>query len=245
MIFTETREGRRFVGEIPPGAPLLATLRSLCSTYRIASGWLDGTGLLRDAWLQRLDADGQPQAAERIAHVSQVLALRVTISEQAGALDVRAHVLLMDSEGRLAAGLLQEAVSASLEFMLQTFDDITLRRFPDRNDGPPRWLDVAGQVPERASDAERVQSGSKAMEAMPSRLLDGEEMPVLHAGDALAHPRLGFCVVTQVTDSERVAVQLESGQIAQLHLGMLRLSKAPSRQGRTVYNVTVRKRTGL
>jgi predicted DNA-binding protein with PD1-like motif len=242
MIFTETREGRRFVGEIPPGAPVLATLRSLCSNYRIASGWLDGVGLVRDAVLQGFDAEGMPLEPVRIANVSQLLSMRVAISEQAGALDLRAQVLLLDSAGRTAAGLLQDATSASVEFTVQTFDDITLRRFATPLGHQGRWLDVAVQASQLANEIEVVRSGSKALEAMPSRLLERTEMPELKPGDALAHPRLGFCVVTQVTDSERVAVQMESGQIAQLHLGMLRLTKAAPRQGRAVYDVTVRKR---
>ena len=250
MIFTETREGRRFVGEIPPGAPVLATLRSLCGNYRIASGWLDGVGLVRDAVLRSFDAQGRPQEPVQVAEVSQLLSLRVAISEQAGVLDLRAHVLLMASDGRLLAGLLQEATSASVELTVQTFDDITLRRFADapglqgHAGQQGRWLDVAVQAAQLSHEVEVVRSGSKAMEAMPSRLLEAAEMPELRPGDALAHPRLGFCVVTQVTDAERVAVQMESGQIAQLHLGMLILRKAAPRQGRTVYDVTVRKRGG-
>lgn len=245
MIFTETREGRRFVGEIAPGAPILATLQSLCRNYRIASGWLEGAGLVREALVQGFDPDGRPLQPLRVPNVSQLVQARVAISQQDGALDLRARVLLMDSAGRSFAGLLQEAESASIEFTLQTFDDITLRRFADPDGGAGRWLDVAVHAAPLSAE-EVVRSSSKALEAMPSRLLEAQHMPALKTGDALMHPRLGFCVVTQVTDTERVAVQLESGQlesgqIAQLHLGMLRLTKAAPRQGRTVYDVAVRK----
>lgn len=241
MMFTETREGRRFVGEIPPGQLLLGGLRALCGNYRIASGWLDGAGLLRDASLRCHDAQGALGEVELLPGVCTAIALQIAISEANGALDLVARGLLVTAGGRTVAGLLEEATSASLEFTLQSFDDVTLRRFAVPGAAPGRWLGVAVQ-PNGPTDGETVRSGRVALEAMPSRLLDAEEMPLLRAGDALAHPRLGLCVVTQVNDQDRVTIQMESGQVAQLHLGMLRLAPAPARGGRTVYDVTVRRR---
>ena len=134
-----------------------------------------------------------------------------------------------------------DLVSGSVELLAHTFDDITLRRVEDPAAGFARWLDVGVNVV--AGDPETVRSGRAALEAMPSRLLEPEEMPQLKAGDALEHPRLGSCVITQVMDQDRVAIQMESGKVAQLHLGLLTLSRAGSRHGRAVYQVAVRKRT--
>lgn len=240
MIFTETRDGRRFVGEVPPGQPLVATLRQLVDSYRIDSGWMEGTGVVRDALLYGVDADGQTGAARLVAGVAQLVSCKVAISMRGSERDISARVMLVSAAGEVSAGLLQEAVSASVELMAWTFDDITLRRHEDYSSGLWRWMDVGINVV--TSSGGPARSGRVAMEAMPSRLLEPEEMPNLKVGDALEHPALGFCVVTQVFDQDRVSIQMESGKVAQLHLGVLTLQKAPSKQGRSVYAVQVRRR---
>lgn len=240
MIFTETREGRRFVGEVPPGEPLVASLRALAENYRIGSGWIEGTGYLRDAVVRRVLRDGSFGSGEILAGTWLVGSLRALISEKGGVTDLVVRVQLAADDGTVVAGLLDEAVSGSVELLALTFDDITLRSYDDPHAGFARWLDVAVNVVE--ADAGSVRSGRVAMEAMPSRLLEANEMPQLRVGDALEHPRLGTCVVTQVVDQDRIAIQMESGKIAQLHLGLLTLVKSGARQGRNVYQVQVRRR---
>lgn len=241
MIFTETREGRRFVGEVPPGLALMATLRQLADSYRIDSGWMEGSGVVRDAIVVSVGANGQCNQVKQVPGYAQLASLKVAISHRGGQRDVVASVLLQAVDGSLAAGQLQEAVSGSVELTAQTFDDITLRRHEDHDTGQWRWMDVGVNVV--AGDAGPARSGRVAMEALPSRLLEPEEMPQLKVGDALQHPALGLCLVTQVHDQDRVGIQMESGKVAQLHLGVLTLSRGGTRQGRTVYEVQVRRRT--
>jgi predicted DNA-binding protein with PD1-like motif len=240
MIFTETREGRRFIGEVPPGVPVVATLRTLCANYRIGSGWVDASGLVRDPIVKPLTNEAEFGDPVQHSGVALVASMRVAVSEQAGQTDLVVRVQLVFPDGRSVAGLLVEAESASLELLAQTFDDVTLRRYADPNSGVARWLDVS--VNEVPGEPEPVRSGRIAMEAMPSRLLEEQPLPQLRVGDALAHPRLGTCVITQVVDQDRVAIQMESGKIAQLHLGLLTLTRTGSRSGRPLYDVQVRRR---
>ena len=240
MIFTETREGRRFVGEVPPDQPLVQSLRVLVENYRISSGWFEGTGYVRDALLRRLDVDGRLGEVEIVAGPSMCTSLRALISEKQGETDIVVRVQLFTPQGQHIAGELQEAVSGSVEILCNSFDDITLRRYHDPGSGLDRWLDVAVNVVN--GDPEQVRSGRLAMEAMPSRLLEPTEMPALRVGDALQHPRLGICIISQVQDQDRVSIQMDSCKIAQLHLGLLTLVRAGTHQGRTLYDVHVRKR---
>lgn len=240
MIFAETREGRRFVGEVPPGVPLMATLRQLVDSYRIDSGWIEATGLVRDAIVLCVGDDGRYSLPKQLPGYGALGSCKIVVSHKNGARDLVATAVLQGQDGSVLAGQIQEAVSASVELTAQTFDDITLRRFEDLDTGHWRWMDVAVNVV--AGDAKAARSGRLAMEALPSRLLEPEEMPQLKVGDALQHPALGLCVVTQVHDQDRVAIQMESGKVAQLHLGVLTLSRAGQKQGRTVYEVQVRRR---
>jgi predicted DNA-binding protein with PD1-like motif len=243
MIFTESRQGRRFVGEVPPGQPLMATLAQWTENFHIDSGWVEGTGLVRDALLRRVQDHGQWGDLEVFAGPSQLVQFKLAISQRPGQdepRDLSARVLLALPDGQLVAGLLHECVSASVELLAVTFDDITLRRVLDDDSGLYRWLDVG--VNQVAAEASAGRSARVAMEALPSRLLEAEEMPQLRVGDAIVHPTLGQCVIVQVFDNDRVGIEITGGKVAQLHLGVLSLSRLGVRSGRMVYEAKVRRR---
>jgi predicted DNA-binding protein with PD1-like motif len=108
MIFTESRQGRRFVGEVPPGQPLMATLAQWTESFRIDSGWVEGTGLVRDALLRRVQDHGQWGDLEVFAGPSQLVQFKLAISqrpEQDPPRDLSARVLLALPDGQLVAGL--------------------------------------------------------------------------------------------------------------------------------------------
>ncbi len=240
MIFTETREGRRFVGELDPGAPIVATLHSLLSQYSITTGWIRGSGYVQDPILRGVLNEGGFSEPQAFPGRFLVVALDAIVSERGGETDLIVRTMLHGEDGTVAAGVLEEGISASLELNCQTCDDITLRRYHDEQVGLARWLDVAVNIAEAAPEV--VKSGRVAMEAMPSRLLEPNEMPQLKVGDWLEHPRLGECEVVQVVDDDRVSIRMESGKVAQLHLGLLTLTGSKRRRGRNVYDVQIRRR---
>ena len=239
MIFTETREGRRFVGELDPGMPVLQGLRSLVEDYSITSGWFQGSGYIRDPLIRPLLEDGG--YGDPMPHPGHflVVSLQAPVSQRGDEADIAVRVLLAGTDGGTVAGQLEEGISASLEVNCQTYDDITLRRYHDSDINNARWLDVSVNVTE---SSEVVKSGRVAMEAMPSRLLEPNEMPRLKVGDYLQHPRLGQCEVVKVIDDDRVSIRMSTGKVAQLHLGLLSLSRGRRSQGRMVYDVQIRRR---
>ncbi|MCO4761159.1 MAG: hypothetical protein KC502_06620 [Myxococcales bacterium] len=240
MIFTETREGRRFVGELDPGMPVVTGIRSIVEDYSISSGWFRGSGYMRDPLVRPLLEDGGFGEPEAHPGHFLVVSLEAPISRRGDEPDVTVRVLLHRTDGHQVAGLLEEGISASVELACQTYDDITLRRYHDSQIENARWLDVSVNVTE--STTEVVKSGRVAMEAMPSRLLEPNEMPQLKVGDYLQHPRLGQCEVVKVIDDDRVSIRMSTGKVAQLHLGLLSLSRGERRKGRMVYHVHIRRR---
>jgi predicted DNA-binding protein with PD1-like motif len=240
MIFTETRDGRRFVGEFDPGMPVTGGLHSVIANYRIGSGVFEASGYVRDPIVRSVRSNqgfGEPEAFPgRFLVVSFV----AVVSERMGEPDLTTRVMLHREDGLIVAGILEEAISESLELRCEAWDDITLRRFHDPDSDLHRWLDVSVNVSE--SVGEVVKSGRAAMEAMPSRLLEPNEMPKLRVGDFLEHPRLGQCEVTQVVDDDRIGIKMSTGKVAQLHLGLLTLSKSERRKGRNHYSVEIRRR---
>jgi predicted DNA-binding protein with PD1-like motif len=242
MIFTETREGRRFVGELSPGAPVCAGLRELMASYRISCGWFHGSGYVMAPVIRSVDAEGPSEPKQYGGHY-MVSSLQAIVSQCNGETDLVVRCVLFGEDGSTLGGVLEEAISASLEITCQTFDDITMRRYDDPDTNLARWLDVSVNVAK--SVEEPVQSGRLAMEAMPSRLLEPNEMPRLRIGDYLEHPRLGSCEVVKVVDDDRISIRMESGKVAQLHLGLLTLGPGRQSKGRKIYDVSIRRRGGL
>ena len=240
MIFTETKEGRRFVGELDPGMPVMVGLRSLVEDYNITSGWFRGSGYLRDPLVHPLLEDGG--FGEPTAHPGHFLVavMEAPVSLRGDETHVIARVLLCCTDGRIISGILEEGISASVEVTCETYDDITLRRYHDSQVNCARWLDVSVNVTESVDEV--VKSGRVAMEAMPSRLLEPNEMPRLKVGDYIQHPRLGQCEVVKVIDDDRVSIRMSSGKVAQLHLGLLSMSSGERVNGRNVYHVQIRRR---
>jgi predicted DNA-binding protein with PD1-like motif len=244
MIFTETREGRRFVGDLDPGTPLVQHLTGLAKTHRIssaeirASGWLQGVRLRAFVPGQGL---GEPVATEGIVHVVGLHG-SVSLTAEQPVVVLHAALFALDS-GASRHGVIVEAEVVSLEVLVETFDDVTLHRIRDRKSGLERWLDLTiHEGSALGSGPESVRSGREAMEAMPSRLLDEDLQYDLRMGDYLEHPRLGRCEVIQVIDDDRIAIRLDSGRIAQLHLGLLRLTRQGRAGARQVFSVEVRRR---
>jgi len=246
MIFTETREGRRFVGDLDPGTQLVEVILGLCKTHRISSGELRVLGWLDDVTLRSYSPTKGVGEPEPVAGPCHVVSLQGNVSLLGDAPVVVLHALLVGKGRAVHDGLLDGGRVLSAEFVLDSFDDLTLHRIRDKKLKLDRWLDLTinevGNAPDPGVATEHVRSGREAMEAMPSRLLDKQIQYDLKQGDYLEHPRLGRCEVIHVIDDERLSIRLESGRVAQLHLGLLRLVRQGRAGTRHVFAVEVRRK---
>lgn len=69
--------------------------------------------------------------------------------------------------------------------------------------------------------------------------LDDDEPVELRRGDLLLHPRLGDCIVESVVDDSAVNIRMPSTRrVSKLALGLLKIERAPDRDGRRVFKVT-------
>jgi predicted DNA-binding protein with PD1-like motif len=69
--------------------------------------------------------------------------------------------------------------------------------------------------------------------------LDDDEPVELRRGDLLLHPRLGDCIVESVVDDSAVNIRLPATRrVSKLALGLLKIERAPDRDGRRVFKVT-------
>jgi predicted DNA-binding protein with PD1-like motif len=268
MFSTESRRGRRILARLDRGADLFDQLRALCLTHAVRSGELRGTGSLELAELDAFD-----QAERRWKPPRQVsggglelLHLLGSISEDSGCTSISARVTLMrdrDAGVEILGGHLRRAVVHSVELVIESFDDVLLRRGHEPATGLSPWSDAvterealapaaspppapslpAPSPPAPSPPAPSLPATSptwaEVAAAAPVREPEPEEV-VVNAGDVVMHPTFGRCVVHRAEpNGEFVQVALRNGRVVRLSLDILRLRPQGVENGQRIFSATV------
>jgi predicted DNA-binding protein with PD1-like motif len=247
VIVGESSRGRRLVGRIDRGADLAGALLDLASSRAVRAAEVRATGALEELELRWFDQRARAWRPRKLFDPVQLVQLQGTIAEREGRPILDAQVLVStapsdrDSGVVLHGGQLVRARVYSVEFVVDAFDDLTLRRAADRSLGldvlrlaAPIGAAEAPEAPEEApapiapaeaeppswADVARASAGGAA-EAEPVE--DLTEDPV-GAGDVIEHPRFGRCVVERIEgDAEFAQVRMRNQRLIRLSLDVLTL----------------------
>jgi predicted DNA-binding protein with PD1-like motif len=146
MMIAESRRGRRLVGRLDRGVELLEGLAQLCQKFAVRTGEIRALGALEQVVLGEYDQRArQMRPPRRFDAQFEILHLYGNVSERDGKLFLRAGVTLSrerDNGIELVGGQLISARAFAVEFVIETFDDLLLRRLPDAQTGLPLWRDA-------------------------------------------------------------------------------------------------------
>lgn len=150
MLSTESRRGRRIVARLDRGSDLFESIRALCHKHRVRSGELRGIGALEQAELAAFDqAQRRYKPARTLAGGGlELLHLAGNLSEEDGALSIQCQATLMrdrDAGVEVVGGHLRRAVVYSVELVIESFDDVVLRRQADAATGLSRWQEALAE----------------------------------------------------------------------------------------------------
>ncbi len=133
MIVAESHRGRRLVGRLERGADLLPSLVAAGAANGVRAGELRATGLVEEVELRCA-----PKPPRRLAAQVTLVSLRGALDE----LDGRAHaaayaVVARDGDNgiELVGGELVRARVVAVEFVIEAFDDLLIRRKHDAASG--------------------------------------------------------------------------------------------------------------
>src|SRR5688572_2991758 len=139
MIVAESHRTRRIVGRLDRGVELLDTIAEICRKYRVRCGEVRAIGSLEAIEVKEYDQrEKQWRQARRFQSAFEILNLSGNISERAGELIVHAHIAVMrdrDNGIEVLGGHLVRARVFALEFIIDAFDDLVLRRGMDEATG--------------------------------------------------------------------------------------------------------------
>lgn len=259
MMVAESRTCRRLVGRLDRGTDVLEGFAAVCRAHEVRAGELRATGALEQVVLGEHDQRARVPRTPRGFDASfEILTLYGTVSERDGKPAVQARATLSrerDNGIEVLGGQLLSGRVFAVEFVLEAFDDLLLRRAHDPHTGlhlwgdaiaPSRmeWKDVVAASAASAAPAVSAVSGARGE---PAKALtpDGampppaEEVHVM-AGDYIDHPKFGRCQVERVGgDYEFVSARLRNQRLVQLSLDVITLVFAAMEGDRRLFRVVL------
>lgn len=258
MFIAESRAGRRILGRLDRGTDLFEGILTICRSAGVVSAELRGSGALESAEIAEYDQQARVwKPTRRLVEGAELLTLVGSIAEQGGAITLQARATLMrdrDLGVQLLGGHLLAARVFTLEFVLECFDDLALKRGPDAATGLSAWKEASGHAPRTqhptpaagtpaltATTWADVAAASAAAPA-PSATPDAPEEvdDTLRPGDVLMHQTFGRCEVQRIEGSYEFAhVRLKNGRLVRLSLDVLRVIPAGTEQGKRIFRAGV------
>jgi hypothetical protein len=199
------------------------------------------------------------RARRRFDAQFEIVSFSGSVSEHGGKLDVQAYVALSrerDNGIELVGGRLVAGRVFSVEFVLDVFDDLILRRTLDAQTGLPLWSealslesspppfeapargilsqdDISPQEPDPpAAWREVVAASAAAPEPETAPVEDRQIAP----GDWIDHPKFGRCQVERIEgDYEFVSARLRNQRLIRLSLDILTLIPVGQEDGHHLF----------
>jgi predicted DNA-binding protein with PD1-like motif len=263
VIVAESRRGRRLVGRLDKGTEILDVLAEVCRNHQVRAAEVRAIGSLEQVVLSEYDQRArQYKPGRRFDAQFEIVALNGNISEKDGKLFVHAKVSLSrerDNGIELIGGQLQSGRVFAVEFVIDVFEDLLLRRGPDAQTGLALWreaISLAETPPESQPpkppavpfEAPAKTSWDDVVAASDARPAQPEEEPPqlpeedvrVAAGDLIDHPKFGRCVVERIEgDYEFVSARLRNQRLIRLSLDVLRLLPAGEDGGKRLFRAII------
>jgi predicted DNA-binding protein with PD1-like motif len=166
MLVTESRSVRRLVGRLDRGVNLFDAVLEVCREHHVRTAELRALGSLETVEVAEYDQAHKVWKPSRgFVGGMEILHLVGNVSERAGQLALHCHASLMrdrDNGVEVLGGHVVAARVFALEFVLEVFDDLILRRAVDAATGLPLWAEAialaaaAGAPAEAAAEADET-----------------------------------------------------------------------------------------
>jgi predicted DNA-binding protein with PD1-like motif len=162
MLVAESRRARRLIGRIDRGTDVIDGLIEVCRTHGVRTGELRAVGALENVTLDEYDQRGRVhRAPRRFDAPFEIVHLHGNVSERDGKPFVVAYVALSrqrDNGIELIGGRIVGGRAFAVEFVIDAFDDLILRRAMDASTGLPLWREAIALEP----PAPRANAGAGA-----------------------------------------------------------------------------------
>lgn len=247
------------MGRLDRGVNLFEALLEVCSEHRVRTGEVRALGSLETVEVAEYDQAQKRWKPGRVfTGGMEILTLSGNVSERGGQLALHAHASLMrdrDNGVEILGGHVISGRVFALEFVIDAFDDIVLRRGHDAATGLTLWTESAvSAVPAPSPRAIPALAPAAPAPTGPVTWADVARVPEaddesepesatsesLEPGDILIHPTFGRCEVQRIEGGGEFAhVRLKNSRLVRLSLDVLKIHAAGDENGRRVYRARV------
>jgi uncharacterized protein len=186
MIVAESRRGRRLVGRLDRGSELLEALAEVCRVHGVRAGEIRAMGALEQVVLGEHDQKTRAaRATRRFDAAFEILSLYGNISERDGKLSLQARASLSrerDNGIEVVGGQILSGRVFAVEFVIDAFDDLLLRRSVDAQTGLHLWREAITLAPPAAATATAATAvaGTPATQVAPVAPPEPPAAPAAH-----------------------------------------------------------------
>lgn len=250
MIFAQIHGSKSYVGCLEHGSELVASIKALCVDKGIESAHITGHGFIENPEMVQFSrADKKYLLPEK--HDGFFIAAAIEGFVSLGPDDKQSVQLFCQAtasgrgRSKSIAGILASAQVFQFEFVIQTIENIAMKRMPCTDTGLNVWLQMLPAGTMRSDPGPKASAAPFKERHLVEKQEDDdlfEDDANIRTGDWLDHPRLGMCWVVSFDGDDRIKVKLKSGRIAELLMSLFRLSVAGVKDGGKIYTVEMRKR---
>jgi predicted DNA-binding protein with PD1-like motif len=251
MLFAQVHGSKSFIGCLESGSELVASVMALCEDKGIESAYISGHGFVENPELvqfSRSEKKYLPAVTHDGVFVTAAVQGFVSLSDKdKPGLQLFCQAMATGrGRSKSIAGMLVSAGVLQFEFVIQTVDNIAMKRMNCGDTGLDLWLQMVPAGALRADPGPQASAAPFKERHLVEKRDDDEDLfeedAHLRTGDWLDHPRLGMCWIISFDGDERVKVKLKSGRIAELLMSLFRLTVAGVKDGGKIYKVEMRKR---
>jgi len=244
-LTVEARASRHIVGRVVRGSGLRDAFRSLVEEHRLRTAWVSAIGAFE--WIELTEynqSDRRYEEAHRFERC-ELLSMQGNLSERDGEpfWHLHATVSLREGERDVAyGGHVVDGSVFALEFRIDCFDGLDLRRSHDDATGLQLWANVnaeagAGAV---ASTPEAAPAGvtwemaaEVSARAQPAAI--EEYRP--EKGDWIEHVKFGLCKIEGLSGDGVCIIKLPDARRKKIKIDALQVLAPRSDGGRRVFPV--------
>ena len=246
----ETRAPRQIVGRVFRGSGLQDALRMLADEHALRTAWISAIGAFE--WVELTEYDQvqrryvEPHRFERC----ELLSMQGNLSERDAEPFWHLHATIsLREDGRdvTYGGHLVDASVFALEFRIDCYDGLELRRTKDEETGLQLWADIEGARAEETGvhDVPRAEAGGAgaawAMAAeLSARVEEAPEDNRPERGDWIEHTTFGLCQIEGLTGDGVCFIKLPNARRKKIKIDALQVLAPRHDGGRKIFPVRPR-----
>jgi predicted DNA-binding protein with PD1-like motif len=245
MTLVESTRGRRLIGSLDRGVDILEGILESCRKSNVRAAEVRAFGALEEALLGEHDQVGKVlRTPRRFVAALEILQLSGSVCELDGRLHLQAHATLSrerDNGIEVLGGRLLGGRVFGVEFVVESFDDVSLVRERDARTGLVRWSAggaVSSAAPASSAWQEVAAASTDRLERDATQKAAIAQEIVVRAGDFVEHPKFGRCRVERVEgEQEFISARMANQRLVRLSLEVLELVPAGSEGDGQVFRV--------